>query len=340
MATYNNPVKHADLTDQDIAAIERKVIRTSRDGDFWDRFVDHKKWNRGADTLKYRRLVPPAVTVAGIQTLVENVAPDFDTMTYATYSVAVSSYGGKIGYTKEDILYNYDDIVADIAHNVDYQVGDTLELLKGKEFVASPITVTAAASVRATLAALKVQLVKNKCKPEFSDGLYACVMTPELINTLKDELVTLGTSLPEDTKSDITKYGSVYVYNGFRIMERADEFLYKTVDSTAKSFIVTFGKTKEGEHALVAYNGVEPEIRHNPLGSGVIKNANGDVVADSNGQRGDVAWNIWAMAVAHKNDLALCTSLFNTTAVATSNAAKPGNSAQSGYVSASTSPAA
>ena len=48
----NTVTKHADLTDEQVAIIERKVRLDLNKEQFFDKFYNHKSWQDGAKTMQ------------------------------------------------------------------------------------------------------------------------------------------------------------------------------------------------------------------------------------------------------------------------------------------------
>ena len=332
----NKPVLHSDLTDQHIAFIQTDIIRDPLKETFWENLSDKKKWEKGYTSIKYRKQILKHVDPSTIAPLSENVAPVASKIEYATFTLTVANYGGKVPYTREDVEDNYDSIVDDINYQIKNDVNETKEALEGANFVNSAITITKKTTYLETFRAAKTQLKKNGVKPFYSDGTYLAVVTPEILEAIQTELAEKGVLLPDETKKDLVVFGDVYKLAGFTLTSNGDACMYKTSGGATNQVIVFLGKYN-GKNANVVYSDA-PEIIHNPLGSGVLEDSAGNITSDDNKQKGSVAWNLRHFGVVRQEDLALMNCVVSGLSVVAESSQKTTASAQSNYTSGSDSP--
>ena len=330
----NTVTKHTDLTDEQVAIIERKVRLDLNKEQFFDKFYNHKSWQKGAKTMEYRKLIRPKIKKEDVKVAVENTAPAPTAMSYATFKVEVNDYRDKIAYTDEAVRYNVDDVVVDATEQLSYIGKEKLDFIKAKPFVSSPCTVAPETKIVDTMNKAKIILKKNRAT-RWQGNNYLMVTTPEVLNMLQAELRTLGASISEATKEQLDM-GAIGSWNGFLFVETANDYFYKE----AKHVIAFVGKNPNGVSPFetYAYNAEAVEVIHNPLGSGILIDEDGNVTSDDNKQKGSVAINMKGLAAVVSNDYCVLDCDFTATTIAGSAIAV---SAETGYVSGpTTSPAA
>ena len=106
----NNPIKYSEMTDEQIATVKRRIETFVKSREYFDKFVNHVKWERGSKTMKSRRVVKPLVRPEDVKPSTEDVAPRPGKVAVQTFEHSVDIYRDKIAYTAEDVLYGYDDI--------------------------------------------------------------------------------------------------------------------------------------------------------------------------------------------------------------------------------------
>lgn len=327
---YKDYVAHGVSTDtgfsiEDKEEIENNIRRFPLDTTFYDAFCDHKTWNKGARRFTWRKLKRPDIEAENTTPLIEGVAAKKDKLVVEEYECSVENYGTYIPYTKEALMYNKDDVKADIVHQFKYKALKVPEEIKAKEFAkaryqVTPVVNNGVLSITETLDKALTIFMKNKVRP-IKDNHYVFICTLEILAKLKKELRGIGDVLATVQKEDLSKLGTVYEYNGFYIYPRSEDVLYidaiaadasKSITAVpAKQKGILLGLSEDGKQSVIATRAATPEIIFNELGAGVIKDAAGNIVADDNHRVGSVALNIDALGVATQADDARMIVLFS-----------------------------
>lgn len=323
---------YTDLTDLQVAHIQKEVLYGVKSNEFFSQFNQHKAWKKGSRTLEYKKLIFPKVDKKTIKPTAEGIAPRPTVLEYATFKVAVDNYRDRANYTRESIEYSLGDVVADSAAQLENNAVEKLDYIKGKPWVSSKATITAGANIVATIKKARVLLKKNKAKP-WEGNDYLMLVSPEVMVALETELEGKA-SLDEATKTEIVN-ATVKKKYGFIIVECSSDLLYN--DDGTTHTIVFAGKNAQGQSPVTDYALEEVEVIHNPLGSGVIVDEDGNLTNDANKQLGSVALNIEGVSAAINDDLCIlnCKYTIETTNEAS---ATPEVSTRTGFVSTSKSP--
>ena len=297
-------INHKELMSvESITKIEEYVNAPSREPEFWDGLCDHAKWEEGYTKLSYRELDISDLTVAQAKAteLKEAVAPDPSSITYKSYEVVTKDYGLRFPYTEYALRNNHDDLMRDIGRTLRYQATDIKENLKGVEFTKSRYTVTLGTGADSYLRLFeKARIIMKK---NHARGTLKAIVTSEVLAEINKELEAKDQTLPAATKEELVLEGVVGKLKGFVIIERTDSFLYTTETEKNYQFIIFVAETNRmGYKAVKTFNGEKWEIIDNPLGSGVVKDKAGNIVADYNHQAGAVAANLKNFAAIHQAD--------------------------------------
>lgn len=287
---------------EDITKIQEYVNAPEHEPEFWRSLCDTATWEKGYAKLNYRELDISDLTVSQVEAkeMKEAIAPDPSKVTYKSYEVTTKDYGLRFPYTEKALRTNYDDLKRDIGRTLRYQAIDVTENLIGSQFIKSRYTLTIGTGSNKWATLFKKArsiLKKNKCR---LNGLVA-ILTTEALEAVELEMEANGVAMPEGIKDDLIKEGLIKKYTGFEVVERADDFLY---DADGKSQYVIFiaKENRMGLKPVKTFKNEEWEVIDNPLGSGVVADANGNIVADYNHQAGAVAANLKNFAAIHQAD--------------------------------------
>ena len=317
MANANvNAIKYAELTDEHIKDIKRRVEMFVKSEEYWDKFVHHSSVPRGHRTFSSRRVIAPKVKPEDVVKRAEFVAPRPTKIAVATFERTVDNYGDKIIYSREDLQYHFDDTV-DIAVATLKEIAvQKKDFIKGKPFIESRAVLTAetysAAVAGSTLNLLataeKAAIIfrKNKVK-RWANGLYLAHITPEGLKRLREELAAKGVVLDEKTKVKLGEgLESVGQYGDFMYSVCTSELLYK---DASNQYVVYMGKR--------AIDGTEPvdvaklegesdiELINNGLGSGILSDVDGNLTTDDNKQQGSIGINMDGLGADITDDLCI-----------------------------------
>ena len=294
----NEAVKYAEMTDEQIAAIKRRIETFVKSNEFFDKLCNHEKWDRGSKTMKSRRVIKPKVEKSQVVAAAELVAPRPSKIAVETFSHSVDIYRDKISYSAEDVLYGYDDIVK-IAGDTLGEIGvQKLDFIKGAPFIASACTASYATSYDATLGKIAIILNKNGAKP-WKNGRYLAICSPETLLAIRAELRSASVNMGEPTKEDIDS-GIIGHYGRWDFMECPHELLIKNAST---HYMVCMGRRPNGQSPIDVAKIEGVEVIHNPLGSGVLLDVDGNYTSDDNKQKGSVAMNINGLGAYVNDDL-------------------------------------
>lgn len=307
-------VEHVDWIDLTI----QKYVQDS--DQFWSQFFDKAEYKKGYTTFKHRKMVRPEITVkyANSLKLSEGIGTLNTDIKVVEWSQDFEDLGVHADYTKEALRDNIDDVAEMIAYKFKTMAAEVPEQLRADAMCTSNFQVTPSVvntdttgskrvikyPITDTLDRIAVILKKKKCKPTKS-GKYVAIMTPELLTALKNEMRDQNLTLDETTKSDIVRDGTVYLYNGFAIVDRSDESMYAgTASAPTGDKLVVICRTRDGELPGTEMPGAI-EVFDNGLGGGVIAKSATDatLVADTNKRVGSMALNIDHFKAAIKADL-------------------------------------
>jgi hypothetical protein len=298
MAT--NPIKHSDLTIEQMAYIKKNIITSLRSKDaFWDKFCSHDSVNDGHSSYEWRKLNLPKVTLAQLKDMVEGVTPEGLDLTYVKFSVKPVNFGTHIAYTDESIKYNFDDVKRDASTRLAQHAFETVELRKARQFVAGTCTMTSKGDFFQDLTKARTLLKKSKVTP-ISGTKYGCILTSELAG---DVLNKYQDKITHTSQREAVISGYLGELNGFILFENTDEVLYKDATTVYTLFI---GKAN-GEMPVktISFGNDSVQTYDNPLGSGVSKDAQGNIVNDHNHQHGSVAYKVQGFATSILYDEAI-----------------------------------
>ena len=296
----NEAVTYASMTDEQIAAIKRRIESFVKSQEFFDKLCNHEKWDRGSKTMKSRRVIKPKVSKSEVVPAQELVAPRPSKIAVETFSHSVEIYRDKISYSAEDVLFGYDDIVK-IAGDTLGEIGvQKLDFIKGAPFIASACTASYATSYDATLAKVAIILKKNGAKP-WKNGRFLAVVSPETLEAIRSELKSGGSYISEPTKEDIDS-GIIGHYGRWDFMECPHELLIK---NGSYHDMVCMGRRPNGLSPVDAAKIEGVEVIHNGLGTGVLLDEDGNYTSDDNKQKGSVAMNINGLGAYVNDDLCI-----------------------------------
>lgn len=317
-----NAIKYQDLTDEIITDVSAYIEMFVKSEQYWDKFCNPCSMPRGAKTFYVRRLMPPAVAAADIAERAEFVAPRPSKIVVATFEKTVANYGDKAIYSREDVQYHKDDTVKSIGATLKEIAVQKLDLIKGAAFVSSRATLTydATNGILETLENGSIILQKNKAKRW--DGVHWLVhLTPEAMKAVREKITARGAALSEPTKGQLdgvsTAVGS---YGDFLFSVTTSDVLYDLTAGTQK--LVIMGKRGVDGASPVdcckLVGEAEIQVIHNPLGSGVLLDVDGNLTSDDNKQQGSVAINMDGLGACISDDLCILNCEFTLAAVAKS----------------------
>lgn len=313
-------VKYAELTDEHIVDIKKSLEMFVPSEEYWDKFVHHSTVPRGHRTYQSRILIAPKVNEADITTRAEFVAPRPSKIAVKTVERTVNNYGDKAIYSKEDLQFHFDDTIKSINATLKEIAVQKLDWIKGKAFISSrailtPVQVSGADSILATAEEAAIIFRKNKVK-RWDGAHYLAHITPEGLRKLRSEIGNKGELLSEPVKKELDgRTYEYYAYGDFYYSVTAHDLMYLTESGTQKQYVIFMGKRQiDGESPIdVAKLQGESniEVINNPLGTGVLVDAAGNITADDNKQQGSVAINMDGLGACVSDDLCVLRAKFS-----------------------------
>ena len=296
----------AGLTAEQITDIKRHIDGFAKKEQYFSKFVNHKKWNKGHKKMQYRRYVANEVAEGDIQEIVEEVAPTATSVTVKTYEVSVKRYGGKWRYTREDTLYGYDNIVAIGGDVLADEVTQTLDLLIGKAFFTGRATQTlvnasGSTPILDTLSRVAISFGRTNSTKPYANGKYLAIVTPEEMEKIRAEIASKHGEISEATKVELDN-GIIGSYGRWMFSECPSNLAVK---DNATHYVVCMGRSKDGSLPIDTFEMGGVEIINNPLGTGLLKDSKGNLTSDDNKQLGSIAWNLDCFGSNVYDDLAL-----------------------------------
>ena len=323
-----------DLTDLQITDVKKALETRAKEEDLFGYFSEDRKWEKGVTALEYKRLVIDPVHKNEVKPLVEGVAPDPTKLTYATFRVQVEDYADYINYTDKSKKYLFNDVTKDSMTRLAHIKAEKNNYVNGRPLYNSRCSITAPATINADnlinlFGKAKIILKKNKAKP-ITNGLFAAVITPEVELYL---LMHLRQVIDHTSENNAIIKGNIGKFAGFDLVSLTTEL---ADTATGKQTIAFVGRTPFGEKPLLRFI-PETEIFNNGLGTGLVKNAAGELVADAAHQVGSVAYKDMGMAATILDDKAVLNCTLTVEQIGGSDLTIDG---RTDYVSHSTTPKA
>lgn len=308
MADFNSDViMHGDLTDQQITdlAVRIELDAKEKAGAF-DKYFESRPWPAGKVAVQFRTLVHTPLKLSEMDNfeLKEITAPTGQDLTYATFSFATKDYGTKYKYSWKDVAYNADDVISDARSELGQWRDEERNLILGSALLTSKSTLTfptgtySASNGTLMNVMRKVDQIFRKLKVKPLEGAsFDCLTTSEIIDLFTEEYSAKnnGQAIPEMDKEKAMQ-GYVTSYKHFNLRDPACDEVMKHVTSDVVDYhyMVFIGRTPRGGLPGVKYELEEGGIGiiHNPLGSGLLKDKQGNYTSDDNHQLGSIAINM------------------------------------------------
>ena len=258
------PVKHGDLTNQQISQIQKNLIVSLRDRDlFWDKFCSHTKANDGYSAYEWRKLNVTALTEADITNLTEGVTPAALPMTYLNFKVTPVDFGRHIEYTDKAKKYNFDDVVRDAKVILAQHSKENTEYRKALAYISGTCTMTPAeADITSAnfdflgdLLKVRTILKKNHVKA-MSGNRFGCILPSEVAAKV---LLKYKDSITHTSQKEALIDGYLGELGGFILYESVHPALYnqpyETVTVAAGTFTTNGSSTLSADGYLYTKDG-------------------------------------------------------------------------------------
>lgn len=311
----DKPILRADLTDQHIADIGRRIELGAQEVDDLSELFEGDEFPDKRTDVAYRTLVPQRISADDVNSFIlhENVAPANRSLKYATFRKKVEDYGTRHEYTSKNIEDNPDSVVSDCVEDLDGWTTDMKKFLALKALKGTHSSVSFATSISNTMDKAYSILSDVLEADPFAGGEYLMIAPGSVRQKLKNDLLSLNNGnsaliLPSNEQMKLFK-GYVGSWNGFSIM--VPKGAAKYLQDATNVYVFFIGRTDKGQNPLrrLKKKGALTEIHHHPLGSGIMKNAAGEIVPDYNHQKGGVGENMKGILYYIRDDrfVLMCT---------------------------------
>lgn len=305
----NTVTTFQDLQEQHIEDIGRRIEMAAQETDDLSDLFETEKFPEGRTNAKYRIMIPDRISEDDVDSFVlhENIAPSNRHIRHATFSKTVKDYGTRHEYTAKAIEDSVDSVVADC--NSDLK-GWTVDM---KKYLALAALKTTHSSVSYDTSLINTadkaySILADILEAEFwTGGEFLWIMPGQLRQKLKNEILalhngnTVGAIVPSNEQAKLFK-GYVGSWGGFMIDVPKGSAKY--LQDATNYYCFFIGKSDKGDNPLrfLKKDGKLTQIYPNPLGSGSIKNKDGEVVGDYNHQKGGIGLNMKGISYYIRDD--------------------------------------
>lgn len=296
----SEPILHSDLTVQQINDGGRRADMAVKEVDSISEIFDVEYCDPKLVDFKVRAYIPQRISESEVNDYVahENIAPKNRSIKYGSYTKRVKKYHTRAEYTSENVENNPDSVVADITEDLTNWAVDMKKYLAVGALKATHSSVTYATSLDNTFKKAYVILHDVLEARPWSGEQYLCLMPGILNLKLQDEVLALNggnTALAILPQNEKMKAFQDYIgsWRGFGIKtpEGSNQFMQ---DDTYY-YVFFLGKTNKGKNPVRCLRWKDVPLvkfEHHPLGSGILKDADGNIVADYNNQKGGIGCNL------------------------------------------------
>ncbi len=298
-----NTILRSDLTEQQIKDAGRRIEMEAQATDDLSQFFEAEPFPDKKVDVKFRVRIPQRISKSEVDSYRahENIAPANRTLQYASFVKKPQAFDTRHEYTKENVEDNPDSVVMDCTDDLNDWVTDmkkysaAIALLGAKSSI-SPVLDGSSHFVANDTAKKAFLILNDALQSEYFAGNEYLALAPGAITMkLKDEIMalnygnTFGALANEKTK---ILRGYQYSWGNFSWFtpKGANKFLQ---DAT-NYYVIFVGKDEKGRNPLrmLKKSGALTEVLHHPLGSGILKNAKGEIVPDYNNQKGGIGCNM------------------------------------------------
>lgn len=304
----NDGVKITDLTAEQITDVEKRIETFVKTNQFFDKLCAHKKVKKGNRTWQFRRLVRPKVKPEDVHPFEEGVAPRPTGLAVETFEKTVDIYRDKFVYTAEDTFYGFDDIVKAGGDTLSEIVTQKVDIIKGRPFFTSRAVATFPESgdhkIEAVLEKGAIMFGRQNHSKKWNGAKYLALMTPEVLSSFRKEIRSYGDSLSEPSKEQLDR-GVVGTWGRWEFMECPSDLAIGEEDGSEVHYMIMLAKRPNGQSPVEVTVMDNIQVFHNPLGSGVMIDEDGNYTSDDNKQKGSIAINVGPLGAAITDDLCI-----------------------------------
>lgn len=311
----STPITFADLKEQHISDIGRRIEMAAQEVDDLSELFEAEKFPEGRVDAAFRVLVPDRINEDDVDSYIlhENIAPKNRSIRHATFRKTVQDYGTRHEYTAKAIQDSPDSVVADCTEDLKGWTVDMKKYLALKALKSTHSSVAYATSMLNTIDKA-YSILSDVLEAEFwASGEFLSIIPGQIRQKIKNEILALNNGntagiAPSNEQAKMYK-GYVGSYGGFAYMVPKGAAKYLQDDTNYYAFFI--GKTDRGTNPLrlLKKEGKLTEINPHPLGSGFMKNADGELVPDYNNQKGGIGENMKGILYYIRDDrfVLMCT---------------------------------
>lgn len=317
--SVNNGVTIKDLTAEQITDVEKRIETFVKSNEFFDKLCAHKKVKKGNRTWQFRRLVRPKVKPEDVHAYEEGVAPRPTGLAVETFEKTVNIYRDKFVYTAEDTLYGFDDIVKAGGDTLADIVTQKADIIKGKPFFTSRAVAEYPNSgnhkIEEVLDKGAIMFGRQNHAKKWNGAKYLALMTPEILKAFKAELRLYSDGLSEPSKEQLDR-GIVGSWGRWELMEcPSDLAIGKDGSNNEVHYLIMLARRPNGESPVEVTVMDNIQVIHNPLGSGMMVDEDGNLTSDDNKQKGSIAVNVGPLGAVITDDLCIIRCAIPATAL-------------------------
>lgn len=310
-----NTITFADLKEQHIQDVGRRIEMAAQEKDDISELFEVESFPEDRTDVAFRVYIPSRIAEDDVDSFIlhENIAPANRSIRHATFRKTVKDYGTRHEYTAKAVKDSPDSVVADCNEDLKGWTVGMKKYLALRALKATHSSVSFDTSVKKTVDKA-YGILSDILESEFwAGGEYLMVCSGTIRQTLKDELLALNSGntaqiAPTNEQAKMYK-GYVGSYGGFAIS--VPKGAAKFLQDETNYYVFFIGKSDLGANPLrfLKKKGPLTHIFHHALGSGTIKNAQGEVVADYNHQKGGIGENMEGILYYVKDDrfVLMCT---------------------------------
>lgn len=298
------PILRSDLTEQQIKDAGRRIEMEAQDVDDLSQFFEDEPFDEHKVDVKYRVRIPTRISMSEIDSYRahENIAPANRTLKYASFTKTVKKFDTRHEYTREDVEDNPDSVVGDCTDDLNEWVTDmkvynaALALLAAKSSVSCVTDGSSHPIVSDTASKAFLILHSTLRSQPFVGKEYLAIAPTAVTLKLSDEIAaknggnTLAALGPNKTAEVLKGYEFSWGKFSWFSPDGSEEYL----QDASNFYVIFIGKDKKGRNPLrrLKKKGSLTEVIHHKLGSGILKNAKGEIVPDYNNQKGGIGCNL------------------------------------------------
>lgn len=299
-----NPILRSDLTEQHIKDGGRRVEMEAQEVDDLSQFFEDEPFDEKKVDVKFRVRIPQRISMSEVDSYRahENIAPANRTLKYASFTKTVQKFDTRHEYTREDVEENPDSVITDCTEDLNEWVTDmklynaAIALLGAKSSV-SCVTDGSSHPIICDTASKAFLIMHSVLRSRPFLGKEYLALAPTAVTLkLSDEIAAKngGNTLPGLGPNKLAEVLKGYEFSWGKFSWFSPDGSEDYLQDASNFYIIFIGKDQNGGNPLrrLKKKGAITELIHSPLGSGLLKNAQGEYVPDYNHQKGGIGCNM------------------------------------------------